>query len=288
MYWNTLIVLGVYLSLQLIMGILALNFTDQPGSRKTDAGTRGGNKVSHMGHVNSTNRTKTLAVIILGLLLSTGIRGHAGEEELCAPFLNGIVDQSRVEVMRVAAQGGHLYRIQPDTSILAFIVDGKLTHIKAEFKDFQGGLTLWPDHPDNKEQVMVMVKTASLDAGGSMINYVLKGGRIFDVENYPEILFVSTGFTWTGGATGTLKGDLTLHGVTRPVTFDVTLPTVKNKDDKNAGMVLVKADAMIHRSDFGMVTLSRVVNDDVALRMRLNAVRYVSADQNPRLIAARP
>lgn len=247
-----------------------------------------GKNVSHMSHVNSTNRIKTLAVIILGFLLSIGIRGHAGEEELCAPFLNGIVDLSRVEVMRVAAKGGHLYRIQPDTSILSFIVDGELTHIKAEFKDFQGGLTLWPDHPDNKEQVMVMVKTASLDAGGSMIDYMLKGGRFFDVKNYPEILFVSTGFTWTGGATGTLKGDLTLHGVTRSVTFDVTLLTVKNKDDKNAGMVLVKADATIHRSDFGMVTHSRIVNDDVALRMRLNAVRYVSAEQNPRLITAKP
>lgn len=44
MYWDTLIVLAIYLSLQLIMGILALIFTDQPGSRKTDVGTRGGEK----------------------------------------------------------------------------------------------------------------------------------------------------------------------------------------------------------------------------------------------------
>ena len=40
MYWDTLIVLGIYLSLQLIMGILTLIFTDQPGSRKTDVGIR--------------------------------------------------------------------------------------------------------------------------------------------------------------------------------------------------------------------------------------------------------
>jgi polyisoprenoid-binding protein YceI len=94
------------------------------------------------------------------------------------------------------------------------------------------------------------------------------------VVNYPEILFVSTGFKWTSETTGTLKGDLTLHGVTRPVTFNVTLLPVKNKDDKNAGMVLVKAGTTIHRSDFGMDTLSRIVNDDVVLCMRVNAVRY--------------
>ena len=43
MYWDTLIVVGIYLSLQFILGILSLIFTDQPGSRKTDVGTRGGN-----------------------------------------------------------------------------------------------------------------------------------------------------------------------------------------------------------------------------------------------------
>jgi hypothetical protein len=45
MYWNTLIVLGIYMSLQLLMGILTLIFTDQPGSRKTDVGTPGGDNV---------------------------------------------------------------------------------------------------------------------------------------------------------------------------------------------------------------------------------------------------
>jgi hypothetical protein len=45
MFWDTLIVLGIYLSLQVLLGILTLIFTDQPGSRKTDVGTRGGNNV---------------------------------------------------------------------------------------------------------------------------------------------------------------------------------------------------------------------------------------------------
>ena len=55
------------------------------------------------------DRAKTLTVIILGLLLSAGIRADAGEEEPCAPFLNGKVEQSRVDSMRAAAKGGHLY-----------------------------------------------------------------------------------------------------------------------------------------------------------------------------------
>jgi hypothetical protein len=45
MYWDTLIVLGIYLSLQLTLGIISMIFTDLPGSRKTDVGTQGGNNV---------------------------------------------------------------------------------------------------------------------------------------------------------------------------------------------------------------------------------------------------
>jgi polyisoprenoid-binding protein YceI len=218
---------------------------------------------------------RPLTLVILGwLLLSAGLQGLAGEEEPCAPFLNGKVDLSRVEAMRAAAKGGHLYRIQSDTSRVGFCVNSEFALVKAEFKVFKGGLTLWPDHPGDKEQAMVLVKTSSLDTGGSMIEYLLKSDRFFDVENYPEILFVSTGFSWTSDTTGTLKGDLTLHGVTRPVTFNVILLPVKNQDDKDAGKVLVKAGTTIRRSDFGMDTLSRVVNDDVELCMSVEAIRY--------------
>jgi polyisoprenoid-binding protein YceI len=218
---------------------------------------------------------KPLALFVLGwVLLSVGLQGLAGEEELCAPFLHGKVDLSRVEAMRNAAKGGHLYRIQPDTSRVGFCVDSQFSVVKAEFKDFQGGMTLWPDHPGDKEQAMVLVKTASLDTDGSMIEYLLKGQRFFDVENYPEILFVSSDFKWTSDTTGIMKGDLTLHGVTRPVTFKVTLFPVKTGGEKPVGKVLVKAGTIIRRSDFGMDTLSRVVNDNVELCMSVEAVRY--------------
>ena len=220
---------------------------------------------------------KNLVPVILGwALLSAGLQGLASAEEPCAPFVNANVDQFRVAAMRAAAKGGHLYRIQPGTSRVGFCVKSQIALVKAEFKDFQGGLTLWPNHRSNKEQAMVLVQTASLDTGGSMIESLLKSERFFDVENFPEILFVSTGFTWTGDTTGILKGDLTLHGVTRPVTLNVTLLPLKSKgaSGKTAGTVLVKAGTTIRRSDFGMDTLSRVVNDNVELCMSVEAVRY--------------
>jgi len=219
--------------------------------------------------------SKTLMLItIVWVLLSAGLQGQAGEQEPCAPFLHGKVDQSRVESMWTAAKGGHLYRIQPDTSRVGICVDSQFAVVKAEFRDFQGGLTLWPDNRGHKGQAMILVRTASLDTDGSMIEYMLKSKRFFDVVNYPEILFVSTGIKWTSDTTGTMKGDLTLHNVTRPVTFNVTLLSVRNKKGKNAWMILVKAGTTIRRSDFGMDTLSQVVNDKVELCMMVTAFRY--------------
>jgi polyisoprenoid-binding protein YceI len=218
---------------------------------------------------------KTLVAVIVALALtSIDMQRVAVGEELCAPFLHGKVDASRVEAMRAAARSGHLYRIQPGTSRVGFCVDSEFAPVKAEFKDFQGGLTLWQHHQGNKEQAMVLVKTASLDTGGSMIEYLLKSERFFDVKKFPEILFVSTEFTWTSETTGVLKGDLTLHGVTRSVTFNVKLMSDPKAIKQNSGTVLVKAGTTIQRSDFGMDTLSRVVHDDVELCMSVEAVRY--------------
>lgn len=219
---------------------------------------------------------KTLVAVILALaLMSVNLQGVAGDEEPCDVFMHGKVDISKVESMRAAARKGHLYRIQPDTSRVGFCVNSEFAPVKAEFKDFKGGLTLWQnDHPGKKDQAMVLVKTASLDTNGSLIEYLLKSARFFDVQKYPEILFVSTEFTWTSDTTGILKGNLTLHGVTRPVKFDVKLMTDPKEDKKHPGTILVKAGTTIHRSDFGMDTLSRVVQDDVELCMSVEAVRY--------------
>jgi polyisoprenoid-binding protein YceI len=50
-------------------------------------------------------------------------------------------------------------------------------------------------------QTLVVIKADSMDTDGALIETMIKGKRFFDVENYPEILFVSTGFEWTGSHT---------------------------------------------------------------------------------------
>ena len=217
--------------------------------------------------INSILRGSGLALL---LLLGTAV--HA-EEELCEPFQNGLVDESLVARMLSAAEGGYLYRINAKSSRVGFCIDSQFNLVEGSFNDFQGGLALGPDDSING-QTLVVIRTASLDTGGSLLESLLKGRRFFDVKNYPEILFVSNGFEWISDKKAVLKGDLTLHGVTRPVVFDVELSNVTENQAGRSDMILFKASTSIRRSEFGMDTLSSVASDTVKICMTVEALKY--------------
>jgi polyisoprenoid-binding protein YceI len=230
--------------------------------------------------------TKILWQGILAVLLAISWLSHAqaadsDEGDLCSPFMDGKVEPSLIATMLDAAQDGNLYRIDDDTSRVGFCVSSKFNEVKGDFHDVRGGLTLSATTATSDDgQALLVINTASLDTKGSMIENLIKSERFFDVEKYPEILFVSRGFKWTGQDTATIAGDLTVHGVTRAVVFDVTLTPVKdtsgleNISGKLANRMLVKATTTIHRSHFGMDNLSKLVSDSVKLCMSVEVVRY--------------
>lgn len=212
--------------------------------------------------------------IALGvLLLESAAPSYAQDQEPCAPFKASKVAPAHVQAMLSAADDGHLYRIQPATSRAGFCVDSEFSRVKAEFRNFQGGLSLWPD-PGEDELVMIVIRAASLDVDGSMIEYMLKSQRFFDVENYPEILFVSTSIHWTSQTTAEMKGNLTLHGVTRVVTFQVLLTSMEKEPGSQVEKIVAKASTTISRSDFDMDALSQLVDDNVELCMSVEAIRH--------------
>jgi polyisoprenoid-binding protein YceI len=96
------------------------------------------------------------------------------------------------------------------------------------------------------------------------------------VENFPEILFVSTGLAWTSRTEGLLQGLLTLHGTTRAVRLTVKLVGSDDSLLLLSDEVEVKAATTIRTSEFGIDTLPEFVTDSVNLCMRVNAVRYSS------------
>jgi len=211
--------------------------------------------------------------IFAGFLLSVFSASATAEVDVCAPFKDGVVDESIVSKMLAAANDGHLYRIEPSSSKVSFCVDSPVGQVKGEFKDFAGGLTFLQQTAAEDEHALIMVNTASLETDGAIIESMLKGKKFFDVKNYPDILFVSTGFRWVSDTEAVLQGNLTLHGVTKAVGFHVEL-IEEPSEHEHEQRILVKATTLIHRSEFGLTALSPMVSDSVNLCMSVDAIKY--------------
>lgn len=214
--------------------------------------------------------TKQL-VIALFLMTLGGLTQAASvlpeNPDVCEPFMDGRVDESLLSGMLSAAEDGHLYRIQPGSSQVGFCVNSALKRIEGNFTEFKGGMTLG-NGAANNGQTLVMIRTDSLDTQGALVRSLLKGESFFDVEKYPDVLFVSNSFTWTGTDTAIMKGDLTLRGITRPILFEVTLTPA------TTGMITVKATATINRAEFGMDKLDSIVNGEVQLCLSVEALKF--------------
>jgi len=196
-----------------------------------------------------------------------------GESDVCAAFKDSKVDQTVLETMLKAAEVGRLYRIDASSSKVGFCVNSQFKRVEGNFREFQGGMALSKEGA-GKAQTLVMIQAASLDTDGALIESLIKSERFFDVENYPKILFVSTGFEWTSSTTARLMGNLTLHGVTKPVVFNVTLTDIKDKSAGEGEQIMVKATTKVSRTEFGMDTLSALVDDNVQLCMSVKARKF--------------
>ena len=88
------------------------------------------------------------------------------------------------------------------------------------FNEFGGDFT-YDEKDPSESKVKVVIQTASIDSNHAERDKHLRGSDFLAVDEYPEARFTSTSYKETGINRATLKGDLTLHGVTRPVTIDV-------------------------------------------------------------------
>jgi polyisoprenoid-binding protein YceI len=88
------------------------------------------------------------------------------------------------------------------------------------FNDFSGQFSYDADNPD-ASSVEVRIRTASIDSSHAERDKHLRGEDFLDVEKYPQAEFTSTGYRENPDKTAVLSGNLTLHGVTRPVQIEV-------------------------------------------------------------------
>ena len=206
-----------------------------------------------------------LSIFILGVSVSA----HA-KDDVCAPFKDADIDQDMLSLMLQAAIDGDLYRIKPGSSKMGFCVNSPVGEVKAQFRTFKGGLAL--DDFMHQGASLVRIDVDSLETDSGFIEAMLKSESFFDTEQYPDIIFVSTGIEWMSDKKGVLKGDLTMHGVTKAVAFYVELKKIET--EYGVETVTIKATTTVQRSEFGMHTLSPMVDDRVSLCMSIDAYRH--------------
>lgn len=115
-----------------------------------------------------------------------------------------------------------------------YIIDKKGMHASIQFKishlgyswlwgrfnDFDGVLTYDKEKPE-AAKIEVRINTKSVDSNHAERDKHIRGKGLLEVEQYPEAKFISTSYTQNKDNHGLLKGDFTLHGVTRPITINV-------------------------------------------------------------------
>ena len=145
------------------------------------------------------------------------------------------------------------------------------------FSDIKGRLEFDPAKPE-QGSIEATINANSVTMNHAVLDGKLKGKDFFNTAKYPTITFKSTDIDRDGSASGTIKGNLTMLGVTRPVTLDVTFS--KKAWNKYAGAEAVGFTAFtkIHRSDFGMKYLLPDVGDDVTIRLDVEAVKAKPSD----------
>ena len=153
------------------------------------------------------------------------------------------------------------------------ILHMSLSHVRGRFGNI-GGTISWNEADISKSAVNVTIDVSSVDTGVSGRDADLKSSNYFDVAQFPTATFISTGVEKTSEGL-IVHGNLTLHGVTKPVTLTVEGPSgpVPGMDHKpHAGF---SATATINRSDFGIAPKmpTAMLGDEVKLDIELDAAK---------------
>ena len=164
------------------------------------------------------------------------------------------------------------YQIDPDHSSARFTA-GHLgvAEMEGRFNTISGSFSI---DPGNSEQarVSVQIPIDSLDSNHAKRNTDLLGPDFFNAKQFPTMSFTGTKLQWHGKNTGQLSGNLTLHGVTKPVIFD--LRHIGAGPDPwggyRSGYV---ATATIKRSDFRMNYMLNGISDAIQVQMNIEGKR---------------
>lgn len=163
---------------------------------------------------------------------------------------------------------------QAHTKIGFTVTHMAVSEVEGNFKEFEGTIASKSDD-FNGAEITFSAKTASIDTDNERRDNHLRSGDFFDAEKYPDISFKGT--LSKNGAKYVLKGDFTMHGVTKPVQFDVTYGgTVDTGRGKKAGF---KVSGEIDRKDYGLTWSNKTPGGELVVSDKVEIVCKIEADK---------
>ncbi|WP_300062730.1 YceI family protein [uncultured Roseobacter sp.] len=167
------------------------------------------------------------------------------------------------------------YAIDPDHQTVAFtIMHAGYARTLGRFAEVQGTFD-YNDETQELSNVRVTIETASVQTWHEARDNHVRSDDFLAADAHPQITFTADAGTPSSETTGTVRGDLTIRGVTKPVTLDVTknqlsdYPCCHGKET-----VGISATTRILRSDFGSTyALPVFVGDEVDIMLEFEAIR---------------
>ncbi len=125
-----------------------------------------------------------------------------------------------------------------------------ITNVRGRFSSLSGTVEFDAANPANSK-INVTIDASSIDTRDEKRDAHLKSADFFETDKYPTITFTSTKVEKSGDGYKAI-GDLTMHGVTAPVTLEVEGPTAEQKDPWGNQRAGASATAKINRKDWGL------------------------------------
>jgi len=142
------------------------------------------------------------------------------------------------------------YRFDQSRSTIGFTVHQFLGTTHGKFTKFDGKIDIDREHP-GKSSVTAKIDVRSIDTGIVKRDNHLRSPEFFNTAKFPEMTFKSRGVRQTGQQSGDILGDLTMHGITKPITLHVKLLSPISSDTKETRWAVTTEP--LKRSDFKLM-----------------------------------
>ena len=172
------------------------------------------------------------------------------------------------------APAKEIYKFDQSGSTIGFSVHQFLGTTRGKFTNFNGRIEVDRQRPENSS-VEVQIDVRSLDTRIKKRDDHLRGAEFFNVEKFPNMTFKSQSVKRTGPQSGDILGDLTMHGVTKPVTLHVKLLTPINETNRTRWAVTTDP---VNRREFNLMFAAATetisgISQAVAINIEIEAKR---------------